>query len=69
MNRIRDTRKARGLTLKNVADSVGCSIAYLSDLEQGRRGARQETLDRIADVLGVTTDDLMGGGDDETPDD
>ena len=67
MNEMRTIRKQRGLTLKTVAGASGVTFQYLADLELGRRGAKRETLQRIADALGVTVEDLKGG-DDEVPD-
>lgn len=59
MSKMREIRKAKMMTLGQVADLVGVSIAYLSDVELGRRGARPETRQKIADALGVTVDELM----------
>lgn len=36
--KIRDLRRARGMTLKAMAGQLGVSSAYLSALEHGRRG-------------------------------
>lgn len=36
--RVRAAREKAGLSLRSVAARVGCSPAYLSDLEHGRRG-------------------------------
>jgi transcriptional regulator with XRE-family HTH domain len=36
--KIRQMRKARGVTLKEMAAALGVSAAYLSALEHGRRG-------------------------------
>jgi len=36
--RMRELRAARGVTLKQMADELGVSSAYLSALEHGRRG-------------------------------
>lgn len=36
---LRAARTARGWTLKQLADAVGLSASYLSDLEHGRRAA------------------------------
>lgn len=37
--RLRDLRRARGVTQKEMASAIGVSAAYLSALEHGRRGA------------------------------
>ena len=36
--RMRELRKARGMALKDMAESIGVSSAYLSALEHGKRG-------------------------------
>lgn len=61
MNRIREMRKDRKLTLADVASSVGVSVPYLFDLEFGKRGAKPETWQRIANFFGVTVAELKGG--------
>lgn len=65
-NRVRLIRKAQNMTLQEVADAVGCSIPFLADVERGRRGAKPETWQRIADTLGVRVEDLHNA---EVPDD
>jgi len=57
-NRIREIRKAKNLTLADVSGSIGISIAYLSDIENGNRHGSAETLKRIADALGVSVSEL-----------
>ena len=36
--RMRELRHAKGVTLKNMAEAIGISSAYLSALEHGKRG-------------------------------
>lgn len=53
------------MTLRDVANEAGVSIAYLSDLE--RAVLANPTLDKlraIADALRVSIDDLLGGAPD-----
>jgi transcriptional regulator with XRE-family HTH domain len=59
--RVRLLRSRRRLTQRWLADEVGRSVAYLSDLETGKRMASADTLARLADVLGVTMDELWRG--------
>ena len=61
-NRVRLLRTEKGLTLKQLAEKVDCSIAFLSDLEKNRRGARPETWARIAEALGVKVEELREAG-------
>lgn len=35
--RLRELRQARGLTLTDLADAVGCSIVYVSKIERGTK--------------------------------
>lgn len=59
--RLREYREAKGLTLQQVADGVGCTKAYIWELEM-RPGQRPsaERLNAIAKLLGVTVQDLLG---------
>lgn len=59
--RLRQLREAKGLTLQQVADTVGCSKAYVWELEM-REGQRPtaERLNAIGKLLGVTVEDLLG---------
>lgn len=59
--RLREFREAKGLTLQQVADAVGCTKAYVWELEM--REGQKPTADRlnaIAKTLGVTIQDLLG---------
>ena len=58
MNRIKEIRESAGISQKDLANKANVSPPYLSDLEKNRRGAKPETLQRIAEALGVTTKDL-----------
>lgn len=54
--KIRMLRRERGLTLQEVADQVGLSAGYLSQVENGRyENLPLEKLRELADVLGVVT--------------
>ena len=59
--RLRQFREAKGLTLQQVADAVGCTKAYIWELEM-REGQKPtaERLNGIAKTLGVTIQDLLG---------
>lgn len=60
MNKIKEIRERKGLQQKELAELVGLSAPYLHDLENDRRGAKPETLERIANGLGVTVMELTG---------
>ena len=59
--RLRQYWEAKGLTLQQVADAVGCTKAYIWELEM-REGQRPtaERLNAIAKFLGVTVLHLLG---------
>lgn len=59
--RLREYREAKGLTLQQVADAVGCTKAYIWELEM-REGQRPtaERLNAIAKTLDVTVLHLLG---------
>lgn len=50
---IRELRKARGLTLQQVADAAAISIGYLSQIERNQSSLPIGVLKRISDALGV----------------
>lgn len=62
MNRIKAVRKEKAMRQKDLASLAKISSPYLCDLENNRRGAKPETLSRIATALGVTVDDLQEVG-------
>ena len=59
--RLRRLREAKKLTLQQVADEVGCTKAYIWELEMkdGQRPSA-ERVQALARVLGVTMEDIMG---------
>jgi transcriptional regulator with XRE-family HTH domain len=64
--RIREIRLLRKLRQVDLASSAGISWRHLIRMEQGEGGEpKSETLDRIADALGVSRTDLTGSDDDE----
>ena len=46
------------MTQIELATRAAVSQPYINDLENNRRGAKHETLERIAVALGVTVDEL-----------
>jgi len=59
--RLRRLREAKKLTLQKVAEEVGCTKAYIWELEmkEGQRPTA-ERVKALARVLGVTMEDIMG---------
>lgn len=59
--RLRRWRSDRGVTLRDVSESSGISIAYLSDLERGKlANPTLDTLTALAAALGVSLNELLG---------
>lgn len=57
--RIRQLRKARRLTLRELAERVGWSASYLSQLEKGKQKWNRDNLTRLAEALGVAVIDFF----------
>ncbi len=61
--RIREIRKSRNLTQRELADKVGINFTYLSRVENDRlddeQTPREETLQRIAKALDADPDELL----------
>ena len=52
--RIKEARKRAGMTQKELADKLGVQFQNISSLERDERNPKLETLQRIAQVLGVS---------------
>ena len=57
--RLRHARRARGLTLSQLAEAVGSATSALSMIENGRREPKLSLLQAIATHLGVPVDELL----------
>ena len=60
--RLRDLRRARGLTLQQLAQQVGKHGPYLSLIENGKRQPNLTTVRSLAEALDVSLPDLLSGG-------
>jgi transcriptional regulator with XRE-family HTH domain len=56
---LRRIRQAQGRTLQDVADRAGVSMAYLSEVERGRKEASSEMLAAICGALGIDLIELL----------
>ena len=65
MDRLRETRKKMGYTMKYIAQQVGVTESAISQYENGRRQPDLETASKIADLLFVSVDYLLGRDSDE----
>jgi transcriptional regulator with XRE-family HTH domain len=66
--RLRELRKAEGLTLKDVATQAGISVSYLSQIERNVSRLPIGVLKRISNVLGVHMHWFFQPGPDGPPD-
>ena len=60
MNRLRQVRKQKGLTVKEVADEIGFSETRLHQYETEKREPKKETWIKLADYYNVPASYLMG---------
>ena len=65
--RLRSLRVARRLTLRDIATRAGLSESFLSQLERGQTGATVQSLQRIAEALGIEVSDLFSGDGTQRP--
>ena len=56
--RIRELRDKAALSLRGLANRIGISSPFLSDIELGRRFPSEEILAKLADALDVSPDEL-----------
>ena len=57
--KIQQARKEQRMTREDLADRVGISTTFCANLECGNKMMSVETLDKLSEVLGVSTDFLM----------
>lgn len=55
----KEWRKFRKLTQQQVADALGSSSGYVSDLENGKRRYNEDHLDALAELFQCSTADLI----------
>jgi transcriptional regulator with XRE-family HTH domain len=60
-SRLRAARKGQKLRLADVAEWVGISVPYLSDIERGRSNSSLAVIVRIARAVDVSLDALVEG--------
>jgi DNA-binding XRE family transcriptional regulator len=58
-NPVRVWREHRRLTQRQLAEAVGISVPYLSQIESGKRKGTVEVLSAIAKALGLSLDDVV----------
>lgn len=59
-NRIKQARQNAGLTQKEVAEMLKTTQPQYARWENGTRNPKFETLEKLAQIFGTTTDELTG---------
>lgn len=62
--RLRNARKAAGLSQQRLADVIGTHVMVVSAWERDTRAPNGDSLDALAGALGVSVDYLLGRSDD-----
>ncbi len=57
---LKNARERRGMSQKDVAEEIGVAKSTYSLYESGNREPNVQTIKKIADVLNVSADDLLG---------
>jgi transcriptional regulator with XRE-family HTH domain len=60
MNRLKELRKAKGLTLRELSEEIGISFSSLGNIENERRGLSIKLAIKLADYFDVSVDYLIG---------
>ena len=63
--RLREIRVSRGLTQEGLAELLGVTPRYLAGIERGERNLTLDSIDSLADQLGVESAALLTGDDPE----
>lgn len=61
--RIKELRTQHRLTLKDLSESTGLSVSYLSDIERGRTTPSLNTLEALSVAFDISVADLLSGVD------
>lgn len=58
-NRVNEIRKEKGWTLRSLARETGYSKTTINNIERGNTNPRIDTLELIANTLGVSVNELL----------
>ena len=58
--KLKEIRKARGMTQRQLAQSLNTAHGTIAKWELGYTGLSMENLVALADVLGCSTDEILG---------
>lgn len=59
--RVRDQRELLGYTREDLAEALGVTPKFCSDIELGLKGMSIQTLFNLSHILKITTDYILGG--------
>ncbi len=62
MERLRELRKDRVLSMRELEEIAGVSYNTIWRIEAGRQGAHPKTIRKLAEALGVEPRELVRGG-------
>lgn len=57
---LKEIRKELGITQKELADELSVSIPQISRYESGETAMTPDTIIKLCNYLGITTDELLG---------
>lgn len=60
-DRLRELRTSQQLTLRNLSESTGLSVSYLSDVERGRTNPSLKTIETIAKGFDIPVSSFLYG--------
>lgn len=58
-NRLREIRKAKGLTQRDVAEKAGMSVSYYTEIELQKKQLNQRRLEDLAKALEVSSSEIL----------
>lgn len=67
LERLREVRVSMGFTQDELAEKVGVQVLQINRWEKGKNSPTADYLVKLAEVLAVSTDYLLGLSDDPTP--
>ena len=68
LHRIKEIRKAKRISSDKLGELIGLSGSAIRNIEAGRRKIKLETLEKIAQALGVSVAELLANPEDEKKD-
>ncbi len=61
--KLREARKSKHLTLREVGEKLDISFSNLAEIERGEHSCSADTLKILADFYGLSVDYFLGGND------